>query len=182
MLSEKTSGVFRTSEVSAASSQVIVLGEGDAKFHKMLSALQRQHPHRLGLALRLDEKLAHLIEAGADVFLMPSQFEPCGLSQMFSLRYGTIPLVRATGGLVDTVTDATPKTLAAGTATGFTFRPYTPAAFLETMDRALTVYHNDPQRWKTLQETGMRQDWSWRRSAAAYERLYRELVATPNVE
>lgn len=156
--------------------QLAVLGEGDPKYHDMLKALRRRYPQKVGVALRLDEKLAHRIEAGADLFLMPSQFEPCGLTQLFSLRYGSLPLVRATGGLADTVVAATPETLAAGTATGFAFRAYTPQAFLETADRALAMYRNEPKSWQAMQQTAMRQDWSWSRSAAEYEKLYSTLV------
>jgi starch synthase len=156
--------------------QLVVLGEGDPKYHDMLLTLRRTFAGKVGVALTLDEKLAHLIEAGADIFLMPSQFEPCGLSQLFSLKYGTLPLVRATGGLADTVVDATPENIAAGTATGFAFRAYTPATFLETADRALAMYRTDAKRWQALQQTAMRQDWSWSRSAAEYEKLYLALA------
>src|SRR5439155_3272703 len=156
--------------------QVAVLGDGDRKYHEMLLELKRQFPTKIGIVLKVDEALAHLIEGGADIFLMPSQFEPCGLSQLFSLKYGTVPLVRATGGLVDTVVDATPENLAAGTATGFAFVPYTARAFLDTAERAMTMFRSEPKRWLTLQQTGMRQDWSWSRSAAAYERLYSALA------
>jgi starch synthase len=152
--------------------QLVVLGEGDPTYHAMMTELRGRFPARVGVTLAQDEKLAHQIEAAADIFLMPSQFEPCGLSQLYSLKYGTVPLVRATGGLADTVVDATAENLHAGTATGFAFLPYTPAAFLETVHRALCVYCEQPDRWLALQRTGMVQDWSWNRSAAEYERLY----------
>ena len=121
------------------------------------------------------EKLAHQIEAGADIFLMPSQYEPCGLNQLYSLKYGTVPVVRATGGLANTVVDASDKNLADGTATGFVFIPPAAPEFLEAVNRALALYRNQPQTWLALQQTGMRQDWSWHRSAAEYEKLYRRL-------
>src|SRR5262249_20284415 len=105
--------------------------------------------------------------------------EPCGLNQLYSLKYGTVPLVRATGGLADTVVDATPANLAIGSATGFVFLPYSAEALLETIDRAFKMYREQPQQWRALQLTGMRQDWSWRRSAAEYEELYRGLVNGP---
>jgi starch synthase len=159
--------------------QLVVLGVGDPVYHRMLLELRDRHPRRVGVTLSQDEKLAHLIEGGADVFLMPSQFEPCGLSQLYSLKYGTVPVVRRTGGLADTVVDATAQTLAAGTATGFGFIPYTPAAFLATVQRALELYRGRPERWLTLMQTGMRQDWSWDRSAAEYEKLYHKLRGKP---
>jgi len=157
--------------------QLVVLGEGDPTYHAMLLDLRGRFPGRVGVTIAQDEKLAHQVEAAADIFLMPSQFEPCGLSQLYSLKYGTVPLVRATGGLADTVVDATPENLQAGTATGFAFLPYTPAALLETVHRALCVYCEQPDRWLALQRTGMSKDWSWSRSAAEYEELYRSLVS-----
>src|SRR5262249_39344133 len=108
--------------------QLVVLGEGDAAHHRMLQDLQARFPRQVGLTLAFDEPLAHQIEGGADIFLMPSQYEPSGLNQLYSLRYGTVPVVRATGGLADTITDCTPQTLAEGMATGFSFVPYTPGA------------------------------------------------------
>jgi starch synthase len=98
------------------------------------------------------------------------------LNQLYSLKYGTVPVVRATGGLADTVVDATPAALAAGTATGFSFGPYTPSAFLEAVRRAVEMYRGPPDRWLQVAQTGMRQDWSWDRSAAEYERLYHRIV------
>jgi starch synthase len=156
--------------------QLIVLGEGEAGYHHMLQEVQARYPQRVGLTLGHDDVLAHQIEAGADIFLMPSWFEPCGLNQLYSLKYGTVPVVRATGGLADTVVDATPTALAAGTATGFSFGLYTPAAFLEAVRRAIAMYRGQPDRWLHLVQTGMRQDWSWDRSAAEYERLYHRIV------
>ncbi len=155
--------------------QLVFLGEGDQQYHKMLSELQAQHPRQVGVTLGQHEPLAHLIEAGADLFLMPSLFEPCGLNQMYSLKYGTAPVVRATGGLADTVADATPERLADDTATGFSFIPDTADVFVATVRRAVTLYHDDPERWLRLLRTGMRQDWSWRRSAGEYETLYQRL-------
>ena len=155
--------------------QLIVLGQGDPTYHKMLTALRNRYPQQVGVSFALDECLAHLIEAGADLFLMPSQYEPCGLNQLYSLKYGTVPVVRATGGLADTVTDATPETLQNGTATGFSFVPYTPAALLSAVTRGLDLYRHDPARWLALVQTGMRQDWSWDHSAAEYEKLYEQL-------
>jgi starch synthase len=159
--------------------QLVVLGVGDPAYHKMLQDLRDRSPQRVGLTLALDEKLAHQIEAGADIFLMPSEYEPCGLNQLYSLKYGTVPVVRATGGLADTVVDTTIQTLAAGTATGFSFIACTPAAFLSAIQRALEIYRGRPERWLGLMQTGMKQDWSWDRSAGEYEKLYSSLVPGP---
>jgi starch synthase len=156
--------------------QLVVLGQGEALYHEMFTALADRYPGRVSVHFALNETLAHQIEAGADIFLMPSQYEPCGLSQLYSLKYGAVPLVRATGGLADTVTDTTPRTLENGTATGFSFVPYTPAAFFSTVLRALDLYRQDSAAWLKVMQTGMRQDWSWDHSAAEYERLYEQLV------
>jgi starch synthase len=156
--------------------QLAVLGEGNAVYHQMLNHLQRDFPQQVGVRISQDEKLAHQIEAGADIFLMPSQYEPCGLNQLYSLKYGTVPIVRATGGLADTVTDATPANCATQTATGFSFVIYTAATFFDTVKRALAMFRTQPQQWLALQQNGMRQDWSWHRSAAEYERLYQTLT------
>jgi starch synthase len=155
--------------------QLVVLGDGDPVYREMLQALQQRFPRKLAVRFALDEELAHQIEAGADLFLMPSLYEPCGLNQLYSLKYGTVPVVRRTGGLADTVTDATPDTLTAGTATGFAFGPPEAEAMLEALRRALICYHEEPRTWLQIQQTGMRQDWSWGKSAEEYERLYEEL-------
>jgi starch synthase len=152
-----------------------VLGTGDPLYEKLLRDLAVEYPDRFAVKIGFDESLAHLIEGAADIFLMPSRFEPCGLNQMYSMRYGTVPVVRATGGLVDTVTDYND---AAGTGTGFTFRPYTSAALLEAMERARTVFAN-PSNWKRLQVSGMRQDFSWDRSAREYVKLYESARGRP---
>jgi starch synthase len=152
--------------------QLVVLGEGDPVYHRMLQELRQRFPDRVGLTLGFDEKLAHEIEAGADIYLMPSQYEPSGLNQLYSLKYGTPPVVRATGGLVDTITDCTPQTLADGSGTGFRFVAYTPAAFREATQRALELYRLEPEQWLRLARNGMARDWSWDRSATEYERIY----------
>jgi starch synthase len=156
--------------------QLIVLGEGQAEYHALLTVLRSQFPSQVGLTLGQSEVLAHQIEAGADIFLMPSQYEPCGLSQLYSLKYGTVPVVRATGGLCDTVVDATPQNLANGTATGFVFVAMTATAFLSAVERALALYRSQSDQWLGLMQIGMRQDWSWRRSALEYEKLYERLA------
>src|SRR5205823_726902 len=126
--------------------------------------LARLYPDRVAVRIGYDERLAHLIEAGADMFLMPSRFEPCGLNQMYSLRYGTVPIVHRTGGLADTVVDASPAALAAGTATGIVFDAATPAAAAHALQRAIALYR-DTAAWQTLIANGMRQDFSWDNSA-----------------
>jgi starch synthase len=156
--------------------QLAILGDGDPHYHRALEELQRRFPDRLGLYLGFDEGLAHRIEAGADAFLMPSAFEPSGLNQLYSLRYGTPPIVRRTGGLADTVTDTNEHTLADGTATGFSFTRYAPEELWHTVQRAENLWRNEPDTWKTIQRNGMTQDWGWDRSAADYEKLYRRLV------
>ena len=152
-----------------------VLGTGDDEYQKMWLNLERKFPDKFGVKIGFDERVAHLIEAAADIFLMPSRFEPCGLNQMYSMRYGTVPVVRATGGLEDTVTDYNEKT---GTGTGFKFTDYTAEALLAALDRARTVYAN-PSLWKKLQRAGMRQDFSWDRSAREYVKLYERAVDKP---
>ncbi len=156
--------------------QLAILGDGDKVYRAMLLKLRDEFPHQVGVHLGYDEVLAHRIEAGADIYLMPSKYEPCGLNQLYSLKYGTIPVVRATGGLADTVVDASTENFAMGRATGFAFLPYTPAAFAQALERALAMYRDQPKQWQLLRQTGMLQDWSWRRSAGEYERLYQETL------
>ena len=156
--------------------QLVLLGEGDPFWQKALEKVREGYPERVGLRVGFDEGLAHRIEAGADIFLMPSIYEPSGLNQLYSMKYGTVPVVRTTGGLADTVTDCTPQALAAGTATGFRFDPPWPGTFRDAVLRAVTMYYEDPASWRRLMESGMRQDWSWDRSAAEYEKLYARLV------
>ena len=153
-----------------------VLGTGEARYERLMRGLAATYPDRFMVKIGFDESLAHLIEGAADIFLMPSRFEPCGLNQMYSMRYGTVPIVRATGGLDDTVTDYND---AAGTGTGFKFRPYSAAALLGAMDRAKQAYGN-PSNWKRLQAAGMRQDFSWDRSAREYVKLYERALGAPD--
>lgn len=161
--------------------QWVILGTGEPKYHDMLGALAKAHPERVAVRLEFSDELAHRIEAGADLFLMPSQYEPCGLNQLYSLRYGTVPVVRATGGLVDTVVDANEQTLANRTATGFAFEDYSSLALADTLDRAVRAYRT-PKIWKQLIETGMQQDWSWGRSARRYSEVYEETLARAPLE
>lgn len=152
--------------------QFVVLGTGDPTYHELFSTLAQRYPNKLALRLAFSDALAHRIEAGADIFLMPSRYEPCGLNQLYSLKYGTVPVVRATGGLADTIVNATDGTLANGTATGFSFADYSGLALAETLDRACQMYSSKKELWSQLIRTGMEQDWSWRHSAGEYVDLY----------
>ncbi|MCB1739328.1 MAG: glycogen synthase, partial [Gammaproteobacteria bacterium] len=156
--------------------QLIVLGTGEAAIERGLSGLQAMAPERFRFIRRYDEQLAHQMEAGADLFLMPSRFEPCGLNQMYSMRYGTPPLVHRTGGLADTVVDANPDTLAAGTATGFVFERPDPVSLSEALCRALDLFP-DRTQWRALQRAGMSRDFSWQHSAQQYRALYQHLLS-----
>jgi starch synthase len=150
------------------------LGDGHPKYHALLRDLERRHAGKVWTYLGFADDLAHQIEAGADVFLMPSLFEPCGLNQLYSLTHGTVPIVRATGGLADTVIDANPETLANGTATGFVFVDPSAQDLWATIERALALWC-DRAAWMALQRTGMTTDWSWERSARDYVGLYQEI-------
>ena len=158
-------------DILAKPAQVVVLGTGERRYEEQLQAVARAHPDAMAVILAYDESLAHRIEASADIFLMPSLFEPCGLNQLYSLRYGTLPLVRAVGGLADTVVDATPQALADGTATGFVFGPPDSGEFMSALARAIALWR-DQASWRRLQVTAMAQDFSWQRSAARYLELY----------
>jgi starch synthase len=155
--------------------QLVVLGDGHPKYHALLADLECRHPQKVWAYLGFADDLAHQIEAGADIFLMPSLFEPCGLNQLYSLAHGTVPIVRATGGLNDTVVDASQENLANGTANGFVFVEPTPRALAETIERALDLWP-DRDTWLTLQRTGMTADWSWERSARDYAERYQDIA------
>jgi len=146
----------------------VLVGSGDPKYEQEWKAAAESRPQQVGAHIGFDERLAHLVEGGSDIFLMPSQFEPCGLNQMYSLRYGTVPVVRATGGLDDTVENFRPQS---GTGTGFKFKAYTGRALIRTLRCALQL-HQDPARWQAVQLAGMRQDHSWDASAREYARVY----------
>jgi starch synthase len=157
--------------------QWIVLGSGDQRFEHELRDLAKNNPHQFALHVGFSDALAHQIEAGSDLFVMPSHYEPCGLNQLYSLRYGTVPVVTPTGGLFDTVVDCTETTLANHTATGFYLRSVSPTALDEAIGRALHVRYHRPATWAQLVETGMFQDWSWTQSAKAYTTLYARTLA-----
>lgn len=166
------------SQLVALPAQLAVLGAGEAPLEAAFRDLAVRHPGEVGVVVGFDEGLSHLVEAGADAFVMPSRYEPSGLNQMYSQRYGTPVVARVTGGLADTVTDCTPATLAAGTATGFLFREATPEALLEALSRAAAAFANR-RTWRALQRNGMARDFSWDASAARYAALYAEMTASP---
>jgi starch synthase len=152
--------------------QMVFLGTGDPGYEAELKRLADQYPSRVGLMIGFDDSLAHQIEAGSDAFLMPSRFEPCGLNQMYSLRYGTVPVVRRVGGLADSVIDANHETLANKSATGFVFNDYCSSQLAETIERTVATYRQ-PTVWEQIVRTGMSIDWSWNRSAQRYVKVYR---------
>ena len=149
----------------------VIVGTGEARYQMMWTRLAEWFPDRISAFVGFDERRAHLVEAGADLFLMPSRFEPCGLNQMYSMRYGTVPVVRAVGGLVDTVRPYNPRN---GQGTGFLFSEYRPDAMLDALGRALAAFANK-KLWTRLQSNGMRADFSWDRSAAEYVKLYKRV-------
>jgi starch synthase len=159
-------------QLMAMDLQLVILGTGEPELEEKFQVLQARFPHRMGLRIGFDEGLAHRIEGGADIFLMPSRYEPCGLSQLYSLRYGTVPIVRKTGGLADTVF---PWTVQAGRATGFHVEEDTAEALLSVVRQAVAVYQ-DQSMWDQLIEAGMTTDVSWARSGHAYDRLFLSLV------
>jgi starch synthase len=159
-------------QLMARNLPLVILGTGEEKYHRWLAAEAPKYKGKLGVRIAFDNALAHLIEAGADMFLMPSRYEPCGLNQMYSMKYGTIPVVRATGGLADTVTPVGhPKV----PGTGFLFTDYTPEAFLKAIFTAVTAF-KDQELWRKIMQNAMAQDFSWQVSARAYLDLYQRLV------
>ncbi len=159
-------------EIMKLNVQMVILGTGEKKYHDLFEKAQKRYPQKIAVALMFNNELAHLIEAGSDMFLMPSRYEPCGLNQLYSLRYGTVPIVRATGGLDDTIDDFSPST---GSGTGFKFRKYDGTEMLHAIRRAIQAYA-DQATWRKLVRTGMARDFSWEASARKYVQLYRNLV------
>ncbi len=153
-------------EIVAEGVSIVALGTGEPEYEEFFRRMQSENPGRIAVRIGFDNSLAHRIEAGADLFLMPSRYEPCGLNQMYSLRYGTVPVVRATGGLNDTIVDG---------STGFKFREYSGQALLGAVRSAVRAYTN-ADLWREIMRRGMRQDFSWVASAAAYSALYRQLL------
>ncbi|MCL2695671.1 MAG: glycogen synthase GlgA [Clostridiales bacterium] len=153
--------------------QLLVLGKGDAHYEMLFARAQGRYPGRLALRCELNEGMAHRIYAGSDMFLMPSQFEPCGLSQMIALRYGTVPIVRETGGLKDSIV---PYNAFDNTGNGFSFSNYNAHEMLQTIERAVAVYYDDKEAWKRLMRRAMACDYSWDASARTYRQLYETLL------
>jgi starch synthase len=160
-------------ELMAEDLALVVLGTGDAQYETLFRRLAEKYPQKVAVRIAYDNTLAHKIEAGADIFLMPSRYEPCGLNQIYSLKYGTVPVVRATGGLDDTVENFDPAT---GQGTGFKFAEYSASAMMQALRAALATYR-EPAQWKKLILNGMARDFSWNASAAQYVKLYEGLVA-----
>jgi starch synthase len=158
-------------QLMAQEVMVVILGTGEERYHRWLAAEAPKYKGKLGVMVAFDNKLAHLMEAGADMFLMPSRFEPCGLNQIYSMKYGTIPIVRETGGLADTVTPVGSPTVP---GTGFVFSDYSPEAFLKAIHTALEAY-KDQKLWLRIMQNAMSQDFSWTKSAQAYLELYKQL-------
>src|SRR5580700_2209665 len=148
---------------------MVVLGSGDRLYEEMFQRLNKQFPNKIAAKVAFDNAIAHKIEAGADMFLMPSRYEPCGLNQIYSLKYGTVPVVRATGGLEDTIESYDPDT---GRGTGFKFQAYDGTALLGAVREALSIFRNEPVAWRQIQLNGMARDFSWQASAMQYAKLY----------
>ncbi|CAM3770157.1 glycogen synthase GlgA [Mesobacillus zeae] len=163
-------GIFH--EIMKTGVQMIVLGTGDIEFEQFLTQMASQYPQQCRVLIGFDESLAHRIYAGADMFLMPSKFEPCGLSQLIAMRYGTVPIVRETGGLNDTVQSYNPEDKS---GSGFTFTNFNAHDMLFTIERALAIYRNN-QEWNNLVQTVMELDFSWSTSAKVYQELYKDLI------
>jgi starch synthase len=156
------------SDILALDLKMVFMGMGEDKYHSLLNDLARDYPGRVGIKVAYDKALAHRIMAGADMFLMPSRYEPCGLEQLYALKFATVPVVRATGGLDDTVIDVTKHP---DKGTGFKFGDYTPQALLQTIETALLSF-NDKSAWEDIMRRGMSCDFSWSRAATEYEKIY----------
>ncbi|OLN29395.1 glycogen synthase GlgA [Desulfosporosinus metallidurans] len=160
-------------EILSQEVQLVILGTGENRYEEMLRYFASNYPEKLAISLKFSDELAHKIYAGADLFLMPSRFEPCGIAQMIAMRYGTIPVVRETGGLKDTVFSYDEMS---GVGNGFSFANYNAHEFLFTVQRALKLYHTDKQVWANLRQKAMEMDFSWERSANAYIEIYESLL------
>jgi starch synthase len=159
-------------ELTMLDLRIVILGTGDRHYEAVLQAWSAKAPDRIAAVLRFDDALAHQVIAGADLFLMPSHYEPCGLSQQYAMRYGTVPVCHQTGGLADTVVDYRPRSILANRATGFLFKPCDADSLMRALQLALAVYRNPPA-WKRLILQGMQVDFGWARSATAYVDAYR---------
>jgi starch synthase len=159
----------------AAGARLAVLGSGEAAIEGMFRAAVARHPGRVGVVTGYSEPLSHLLQGGSDSVLVPSRFEPCGLTQFYGLRYGCVPLVARVGGLADTVIDANLAALDKGVATGIQFLPVAAPALALALSRAIAL-HADPKAWRRIQQNGMKSDLSWGASARRYAGLYRSLA------
>lgn len=169
--------VIRTHVEQRRPVQWMVLGSGDPRIEAELKRLSDQAPQQVAVHIGFHEGLAHQIEAASDLFVMPSHYEPCGLNQLYSLRYGAVPIVTATGGLADTVVDMTAETIANETATGFHLREISAQGLDEAVGKALHMRFHEKKNWENLVKRGMRQDWSWRKSASRYVELYEQATS-----
>ncbi len=160
-------------DLMSLDAQFILLGTGEKKYLNFFDKAVAKYPKKFACYLGFDDQLAHLIEAGSDMFLMPSKYEPCGLNQMYSLVYGTIPIVRETGGLADTVV---PVDLKNGTGNGFVFKKYEPSELLDTVKKAIELYKSDKKLWLKLMKTGMKSNFTWLNSSKVYVSLYKKLI------
>jgi len=160
--------------IVARGGQLALLGSGDRDLEEALRQAAQEYPGAVSATIGYDEALSHRLIGASDIILVPSRFEPCGLTQLYGMRYGTLPLVAGVGGLADTVTDASPAAIREGEATGFVFDHGEPGAFLDAVDRALTQY-GKPRNWGRIRRCGMTRDFSWTRSAGEYVQLYRAL-------
>lgn len=158
-----------------SSVQFALVAEGDSLYQEGFRELEARYPGQVGVRLGYDEPLAHRLIAGADMLLHPSRFEPCGLVPIYAMRYGTIPIVRRSGGMMDTITDTSPETLTSATATGFTFDAATATELMACTRRAVALY-GQPIAWRKFQLSAMQQDFSWRKSAERYAALYRAVL------
>jgi starch synthase len=159
----------------ASGARLALIGTGEADIEQAIIAAAARHPGRIGVVMGYDEGLSHLVQAGCDTILVPSRFEPCGLTQLYGLRYGALPVVARTGGLNDTVIDANDAAIQAGVATGFQFAPVDQATLEHALTRAASCYA-DQALWRGMQKRAMASDVSWERSAAAYAQLYHTLL------
>ena len=166
--------------VASSDAQWVVLGTGEPQYHTLFADLSAEYPGKVAARLEFSDRLAHRIEAGSDIFLMPSRYEPCGLNQLYSLKYGTVPVVHHTGGLADTIRDNQGDPFVDGQVNGFSFDRYDAMELDETLARACHVYRQDPARWQQLVKNGMAQDWSWAESARKYAELYESTIARVN--
>ncbi len=163
--------------VSSRNVQWAILGTGDQRLEQELRQLADFHSAKLHVSLSFSEALAHRIEAACDMFLMPSRYEPCGLNQLYSLKYGSVPIVHTTGGLADTVRDATAENLENGSANGFRFDEYSLIGLERALNRSLESYSNQPEEWQAIVEAGMRDDWSWTQSSARYIEVFQSTLS-----